>query len=953
MVTWSAGAEPITERVSVYGSAPADQVTTYRYRDDGTLREVLVPDSSRNDASTVSYLYNFDSIGRSTEIIRPDAIDTLDRSRIRITYDGLSKTTSEVVGVAGGQPARTTTVGDRYGRLVRVDEEAGGTGLPLGWASTQYDYGPDDIVRQIIDPEGVTTHLAHDVDGRRIRIERAGRIWLYGYDKNGNVISQTVPGSSGTLTDEAFRSTTAYDDLDRVSSKSIGQRNLSAADQATFATATELFTWDSGPNHIGRLRFWKTFAPGSTAPAISIDLSNNVQGQRTRTQQTLNLAGYQNLTRRLERDYYVSGAPRTTHYHDEVASAASTSSLVTQDRRGLPSSIILSMTGQADQTIAVQTRNVAGLVTKRRTDVASAMGYVESNWTYDRLRRVTNQTVQKGPGATQVARQYLEYFGNDDPKLLDHWIGPTNRKRFEYRYDLQHQLVGVAESVVGAFSATYNYGPAGRFKHATEAALPLPGSDVKPRDVSYQYAGVDPEQLTSLLKPDGSAFASYEYDAAGNQTYRCEGVIRAATTGNAGSRKPAVCVGESLDMIYDGKDQLRRVVKRAGGARRDDEEYWYDSAGARVATVKHDSAPKKTELLWWLDDTEAHYDAAGALSFVYSHATLGTTAARVTRSSTTTSVEFQFHGLANNTLAAVERASGAVNVAFSYAPFGELVEAADVANSTAGVDVHRRRMNDKFVDETSELAYYGARYYDKTSMLWTQSDPLYRFAPDGAWAEPRRALLHGMSLNNPLRYLDPDGRQNVYEVFRTAVQNAPPVVAAVAAAPATIAAGTGTFAAVTGGGGGVAAAPIVGVASVALLGGLIVYQVYEGTIGDPSILVAPYLKKDSGTLKASPAPGDGSGSGSGSDEGTNEPPPPGEDGTTQLPPLPVSPGKGYRVPWWEKEGPLPKATARYVPKPKPKPKNNGGADERHKPADADGDGTVTDAEESAHLRRMQ
>ncbi len=66
-------------------------------------------------------------------------------------------------------------------------------------------------------------------------------------------------------------------------------------------------------------------------------------------------------------------------------------------------------------------------------------------------------------------------------------------------------------------------------------------------------------------------------------------------------------------------------------------------------------------------------------------------------------------------------------------------------------------MNDKYVDSVSSLAYYGSRYYDKTSMSWTQGDPLYRFAPDAAAAAPRRGDLYSFSMNNPMRYVDPDG----------------------------------------------------------------------------------------------------------------------------------------------------------------------------------------------------
>src|SRR5690606_5911387 len=120
--------------------------------------------------------------------------------------------------------------------------------------------------------------------------------------------------------------------------------------------------------------------------------------------------------------------------------------------------------------------------------------------------------------------------------------------------------------------------------------------------------GTDPEQVTALISADGETFASYEYDVAGNRTYQCEGVIRTADTGRAGSRVPAVCIGESLEMVYDGKDQLRRVIKKVNGARQGSEEYWYDGSNQRVATVARDKSRNKTRLIWWLDDAEAHYD---------------------------------------------------------------------------------------------------------------------------------------------------------------------------------------------------------------------------------------------------------------------------------------------------------------------------------------------------------
>ena len=53
------------------------------------------------------------------------------------------------------------------------------------------------------------------------------------------------------------------------------------------------------------------------------------------------------------------------------------------------SRIDLERTGATTQVMAQQTRNVAGLVTKRRTDQVAAtrpMSWIESNWAYDTPR---------------------------------------------------------------------------------------------------------------------------------------------------------------------------------------------------------------------------------------------------------------------------------------------------------------------------------------------------------------------------------------------------------------------------------------------------------------------------------------------------------------------------------------------------------------------------------------
>jgi RHS repeat-associated protein len=745
---------PIHNIVYTLGSAPTDQITTFQYRDDGTLASVAVPDPTATDASVVTYTYGFDSLGRPSSLRRPDATDPVHRSGLNLGYDGLTQTSSEVVGDAGGIPAVTSARNDAFGRLVEVKEQLQATPT-VTWATTTYSYGPDDEVAQIVDPENVTTTLVHDRAGRRTAITRGTRTWRYTYDANGNLLTKTTPCEPRPACDVAYTTSFTYDDLDRVDWKSVAPRDLTASDLALFGARWEHFLYDYAPNATGRVSLWSSHGPDASAEVLSQALNYAPQGQRTQNAQRFTGAGFSQIVRDVMHQYYVGGARWTTSYGDNASGGTEfTKSRIDYDARGLPLDIWIS----PDRGISwphpptVQTRNVAGVVTRRRTqDLTGSMSFIESNWTYDKLGRVTSQVVQKAPGPTTIVRQDLQYFGNDDPKSLGHDLG-TNHKQFDFTFDRRHQLTGVNDvPASGYFTAAYQYGAAGRFQRATEATTGAPGSNILPRDVDYQYTGVDSEHVTALLNHGTSSpMLSYQYDLAGNQTLRCLGTITMGT-----------CSGESLAFLYDGEDRLRRVTKRnASGVVEAIEEYWYDSDARRSIVVKRNGAGSVEELIWFLEDTEAHYNASGTVTHAYSHISLGMPVARVDRTSDSSAVvEYQFHGLASNTIAAVAQ-DGTINASFSYAPFGEVIEATNAGGAGAGTAAHKRRLNDKYEDDLTSLAYYGARYYDKILMGWTQTDPLYSAVPDPAKLNtPRRANLFQFSLNSPLRYVDPDGRE--------------------------------------------------------------------------------------------------------------------------------------------------------------------------------------------------
>lgn len=738
----------LKQTVFAQSTAPADAITTFHYRNDGTLAEVDTPDPSANSTTTVAYTYTFDSLGRPTGLRRPDATATSEQSGADLSYDGLTKTVSEFVGAAGGSAAVTTTTTDAFGRLVRVDEKTSSSTV----ATTTYAYDASDAITEIDDPEsgtnGVVTTMVHDFAGRRTSITRAGRTWSYGYDKNGNRISESVPCSPMPTCQASFTSTIAYDGLDRPVSKVNAPGNLSASDQALFGDATETYVWDGASISRGYLYSWKSFGPGTSNATLYVSPTFDDQGDSTGETERLTLAGLPMMTRSYFVSYRAGGALRTTNAFDTMASG-NTGTEIRTDARGRPSYIYIVRSDAPPMFVGNATRNVAGLVTQQKTTFSSgAMTSLESDWTYDKLGRVTNQTVQSAPNARQIARQDLAYLGNDDPTTLDQYLG-TSHKQFHYSYDLRHQLVGVTEPTTTNFAGTYTYGPAGRFTRATESIVaPASGSEVAPRDVNYQYASTDPEEVVGLNDAaTGLPYATYTYDLAGNQLSRCIG------------RVASPCSGTSLDYVYDGKNQLRRATKKVAGVVSGSEEYWYDAEGHRDAIAKRDASGALTEVVTFTGEGEAHYNATGALQNVFTYLTSGAGPAigRVDRNSMTSTVELDFHGLGDHTLAAVDTSSGTINASLSYAPFGEVFESTDGGGSE-GLAAHRRRFNNKYHDDISGLVYYGARYLDNISMTWTQSDPEYRFTPDSAWDEPRRSNLYVFALQNSLSYEDPDGR---------------------------------------------------------------------------------------------------------------------------------------------------------------------------------------------------
>ncbi|WP_372472500.1 RHS repeat-associated core domain-containing protein [Capnocytophaga sp. ARDL2] len=107
---------------------------------------------------------------------------------------------------------------------------------------------------------------------------------------------------------------------------------------------------------------------------------------------------------------------------------------------------------------------------------------------------------------------------------------------------------------------------------------------------------------------------------------------------------------------------------------------------------------------------------------------------------------YYYHGDHLNSSTYVTDDIGRPVAYYDYLPFGEVaVEHNQTTNFNNGY-----KFNAKELDEATGMSYYGARYYDSRLSVFVSVDPLAE--------EFRNFSPYIYTLNNPIRFVDPDGR---------------------------------------------------------------------------------------------------------------------------------------------------------------------------------------------------
>ena len=675
---------------TIEASAQGNAVTTYTYDAAGKVVAVDSPDPRVDTGATVRSTYTFDPQGRLKSFRGPDA------TGVDMIYDRRSRRATEVVG-SNGVAASKTTRADAFGRLVEVREHQPGAAD----AVTTYAHDAAGRMRTVTDADGNATYFSHDLAGRRTEIQRGARRWRYGYDRNGNLVSAIAPVPAGS-TDAAYTTTSTYDALDRITARTPARRGRTDATLNAMAAGPATFAYDAGALEIGRLsqetvKRWETTANPFVAISYDYDALGQVSGQQWTVRPD---GGTSAITGSVTRTYNAQGG-----LAESVWDGADRWQL-TYDGRALPLTVDYKASTGSYQTLASFQRALDGGLRAQTSPGGQTRSFV-----YDLRGRVTSDIVRATiSGATvERARLAYQYYGDGSMAQMSGTVGGMAAFG-DYDYDELGRLIFAAGPTGNHWS--YDYSRAGNITH-------LDGQETGvTRDLNWTYGVRDPQAVDAVTPMGGgAAYAAYTYDPSGNVTRR-------------------TMATDQLDLTWDGEDRLRTAVSSTGNER-----YVYDARGNRIASV----GLAGTRV--WMAEAEFFLPLAGTGFRKYLH--LGAGGEPVARVEGSTTIELQHHDIQHSLFLATSL-TGAVNAAFAYGPFGEVV-------TSIGDSSHRRQFNGKEKDAITGLRYYGARYYDAVSRRWTAGDPLFRFAPETNLLEPQRHNVYTFSGNNPVRYFDPDG----------------------------------------------------------------------------------------------------------------------------------------------------------------------------------------------------
>ena len=340
-----------------------------------------------------------------------------------------------------------------------------------------------------------------------------------------------------------------------------------------------------------------------------------------------------------------------------------------------------------------------------------------TGWTHDAGSRVTCEELGNGTRAS--------YTYDDADRIVvlaNIRSSGTTISSFEYSYDGAGNRLGVVEANGDRVTWTYD----NTYQLTRERR-----SGANAYDITYTYDGVG----NRLTKEEDSAVTTYAYDAANEMTQsEDESGVTTYTYDAAGNMALSVNPSEEATTYsWDYENRLAAVELPSSAV----STFTYKGDGLRVE--KEDSAGT-TKFVWdgqnVLLETDGDGDTVAA--YTLAPANFGVLLAQRRGGAT----KF-FHFDALGSTDRLTNAAQAVSDSYLYEAFGKIVTS---SGSTANPFKYVGRLGYYFDPELSQY-YLRARWYDPATGRFVSRDQ----------ASPLGSHRYVFCIDNPVRYVDPDG----------------------------------------------------------------------------------------------------------------------------------------------------------------------------------------------------
>jgi len=702
---------------------------TETFYDDANLRITVKKDLNSYGDGKLQTSIQFDQLGRdvldrSSEPGNPDGIKvkstyypTLNRSVRSSPYRTMSDETLEwtctqtdasrrVIAVAifkGSEPTDCASTTNRTGVTSTVyDSNQTTITDPASKQNTQIVDGLGRLMNAVEDPNGLyyITAYAYDTLGNLIRVNQGEQSRSFSYSSLGRLLSATNPESGTT--------NYAYFDSGNLQSRSDARGVVASMTYDDMhRVKTKSYSGDGGVTPNVTYSYYQ--AGSSSAPNIG-----QLQSM-TSSAASVNYGGYDVLGRMESNTQTTGGNTYTFQYsyrlNDSLSSVQYPSGKTvnyTVDDAGRIIKIKAGTETYADMTTSSMPFTADGRIAQMKLG--------NDLWETRSFQAPGTPTLLKlGTTANASDLLELEYdysaTANNGDLATQIIRQPGHVWTQNFTYDSINRLATAIEA--NGFSRTYGYD---RYGNRWVVA----SSGISAADSHEPTVG-------TLFNATNNRLANQGYDAAGNQT----------------SYQPRT-------LAYDAENRLISATSPMNG----NEYYLYDGDGRRV---------RKT----WMPNggsaqtTTYIYGPGGKLAVEYTN-----------QAAAGTGTSWMFTDLLGSIRAVTgekpQSGNASMTECYDYLPFGRMLSSSDNGRNTGCYPLHpdfslpsveSPKFTGKERDIETGLDFFGARYFSAAQGRFLATDGL--ISRKEWMPEPQRWNRYTYGLNNPLKYVDPDGKDAI------------------------------------------------------------------------------------------------------------------------------------------------------------------------------------------------